>query len=140
MNEQIRGLTENGPIVFYDGDCGLCDKFIKFLIKADRNNRLRYSTLQGSTAEAVFGAPATGPDLWSVRLLDDNGAYDRSNAALRAIAHAGGVWKSALAFLIVPRFIRDAVYKFVATNRYRWFGKVDACMLPSPSLRERFLP
>jgi len=140
MNEQIRALSENGPIVFYDGECGLCDRFVKFLIRRDRHTRLQYSALQGSTAEVAFGPAQSEKDLWSVRLVDATGVYDRSDAALRTLAHVGGIWKGALALLIVPRFIRDGVYRFVATNRYRWFGKREACLLPTASLRERFLP
>lgn len=136
----MRELSADGPVVFYDGECGLCDRTIKFLIRVDRHKRLRYATLQGETAERVIGAPDGPSDAWAVKLLDSNGLFDRSDAALRAIAYAGGIWSVAKAFLLVPRFIRDGVYRWVATNRYRWFGKVDACMIPTPSLRERFLP
>jgi len=140
MNEKVWALSVNGPVVFYDGDCGLCDRFIKFLIRVDRHTCLRYSTLQGTTAESVFGPEQGTSDIWSVRLLDKSGSYVRSSAALRALAHAGGIWKAAKLFLLVPPFIRDGVYRFIATHRYRWFGKTEACMVPTSSLRERFLP
>ena len=140
MTERFTKLVEDGPVVFYDGECGLCDRFVRRLLRADKGRRLRFATLQGETAREVVGAPQGDSANWSVKLLDEDGLHERSTAALRALAHAGGVWKLAKAFLLVPRAIRDAVYRFVATNRFRWFGRVDTCMLPSPALRERFLP
>ena len=136
MNEK----AELGPVVFFDGECGLCDRFVKFLIQKDKAHRLRFATLQGETARSNFPALGSDPDLWSVRYVRGGRGYVRSAAAIRAISSLGGLWTAANAILIVPRFIRDGVYKYVATHRYRWFGKFDACMLPSPTLRERFLP
>ena len=136
----MRELSADGPVVFYDGNCGLCDRFIRFLIRIDKHRRLRYSTLQGETAKQVIGSPEGSWDTWSVQLLDSDGLFERSQAALRTIAHVGGIWRAARWLLIVPRPIRDGVYRFVATHRYRWFGKTDTCMVPTPALRERFLP
>ena len=133
-------LSAEGPIVFYDGDCGLCDAFVKALIRFDKGHRLRYATLQGETARRLMGELQGEAGGWSVKVLDERGLHDRSTAALRALAHTGGLMKAALGFSIVPRFLRDAVYRWVATNRYRWFGKVDQCMMPTPALRKRFLP
>lgn len=126
--------------MFYDGDCGLCDRSIKALIGMDKGHRLRYATLQGETAARLMGGPEGDAGGWSIKTLDARGLHDRSEAALRAIAHTGGVRKAALALLVIPRFVRDGVYRWVATNRYRWFGKVEQCLLPSPALRQRFLP
>lgn len=135
-----QSLSAEGPIVFYDGDCGLCDRSVKALIRMDKGHRLRYATLQGETAVRLMGELEGEAGGWSIKLLDDKGLHDRSTAALRAIAHAGGVKKLALVGLLIPRFVRDGVYRWIATNRYRWFGKVEQCMLPSPALRKRFLP
>jgi predicted DCC family thiol-disulfide oxidoreductase YuxK len=126
--------------VFYDGECGLCDRFIQRLIRADKAKRIRYATLQGETAKEFVGEPAGEAENWSVKLLDSTGIYSRSSAALRSMAHAGGIWKLSTAFLLVPTPIRDGVYRWVARHRYSWFGKRDACMIPAPALRERFLP
>lgn len=136
----MRELSADGPIVFYDGDCGLCDRFVKFLIKIDKKRRLRYSTLQGETAKQIIGSPEGASETWSIQLLDSEGLFQRSQGALRTIAHVGGIWRAARWLMIFPRPIRDGVYRFVATHRYRWFGKTDSCMLPTPALRERFLP
>ena len=140
MEDIKKSVIDLGPVVFYDGDCGLCDWFIARLIRIDRRNRLRYATLQGETAVKTFGAPTGPSESWSVRLIDAAGLHDRSSAAIRAIAHAGGVWKAASVFLVVPKPIRDGVYRWVAMNRRRWFGAADTCQLPSPGLRQRFLP
>jgi predicted DCC family thiol-disulfide oxidoreductase YuxK len=140
VSERLQKLIEDGPIVFYDGECGLCDWSIKRLLRVDKGRKLRFATLQGKTALEAIGAPQGDCGNWSVKLLDEQGLHDRSTAALRALAHCGGAWKLAAVFLAVPRFIRDGIYRFVATNRFHWFGRVDACMLPSPSMQERFLP
>ncbi len=129
-----------GNVVFFDGECGLCDHFVQLLVRIDRNRNLRFATLQGSTSHSLFGDQPDDPESWSIRYLEKGRAYRRSAAALRAFAAVGGVWKAMLGFLIVPAFIRDLVYRFVATHRYRWFGKLDSCMIPSPALKERFLP
>jgi predicted DCC family thiol-disulfide oxidoreductase YuxK len=133
-------LSTEGPVVFYDGDCGLCDRSVKGLIKLDKARRLRYATLQGETATRLMGEPQGPAEGWAIKLLDDQGLHDGSTAALRAASHAGGVGVIAKVLLFVPRFIRDGVYRWIARNRYRWFGKVDACLLPSPALRQQFLP
>jgi predicted DCC family thiol-disulfide oxidoreductase YuxK len=140
LTERVREIRTSGPIVFYDGECGLCDRFIKRLLQADRAHRLRYATLQGKTAKELIGEPDGSFENWSVKLLDDQGIHSRSSAALRAMAHAGGVWRVMRLFLIVPAPIRDGVYRWVAHNRYRWFGRNEACMVPTPALKERFLP
>jgi predicted DCC family thiol-disulfide oxidoreductase YuxK len=131
------------PILFYDGVCGLCNGFVAFVARRDRAGRFRFAPLQGETAAQHLPTPASfsaasGPD--SILLLDEEGLHDRSKAVLRVLAQLGGPWKLAAGLRLVPRFLRDAVYGFVAKNRYRWFGKTDACPLPEGSLRRRLLP
>ena len=126
--------------MFYDGECGLCDRSVQALIRMDKGHRLRYATLQGETATRLLGAPTGSPEGWSVMLLDEGRLYDRSTAAIRAAMRAGGVGRLFAAMLIVPRFVRDGVYRWIAKNRLRWFGGAEACMLPSMALRKRFLP
>lgn len=133
-------IAAEGPVVFYDGDCGLCDRSVKLLIKLDKAHQLRYATLQGETATRIMGAPQGPSEGWAIKLLDEEGLHDGSTAALRSAMHAGGVGKLGAFFLWVPRFIRDGVYRWIARNRYRWFGTVDACLLPSAGLRKQFLP
>ncbi len=141
MNESaLKDLSAEGPVVFYDGVCGLCDRSVQALIKLDKGHKLRYATLQGETATGLFGEPEGEAGSWSIKLLEDGRVYERSTAAIRAATIAGGLGKLAAVLLVVPRFVRDGVYRWIATNRYRWFGGAEACMLPSMALRKRFLP
>jgi predicted DCC family thiol-disulfide oxidoreductase YuxK len=127
------------PIVFFDGDCGLCDRFVWFLVARDQRQRLHFAPLQGDTARHLI-PPPRAESIDSVILLDRDGLHVRSEAALRAIAALGGAWRLTGALRGVPRGLRDAIYDFVATNRYRWFGRARVCPLPSRSGRGRFLP
>ncbi len=126
------------PLVFFDGDCGLCDRFVRFLVARDRRERLHFAPLQGDAARHLI-PPETAESTDSVILLDEDGLHVRSEAALRAIAQLGGVWRLGGALRAVPRGLRDAVYDLVARNRYRWFGGARVCPLPGRSERGRFL-
>jgi len=128
------------PVVFYDGDCGLCHRSVDFLLSHDRLGRLRFSPLQGEAA-AEHLPPERLRDLDSVCLIDSRGLHLRSSAILRALVHMGGAWRLMRVVLLVPAPLRDAAYNFIARNRIQWFGRpADACRLPSPDERERFLP
>ena len=126
--------------MFYDGECGLCDRSVQALIRLDRTHRLRYATLQGETAARLFGAPEGEASGWSVRLLEDGRLYDRSTAAIRAAMATGGVGRLFAIGLLIPRSLRDGIYRWVARHRLRWFGGAEACLLPTRSLRRRLLP
>jgi predicted DCC family thiol-disulfide oxidoreductase YuxK len=144
--------ADGKPIVFFDGVCGLCNGFVDFTMARDPAARFRFATLQGETAAALLReqALAAGPDsgaadsqqnpLRSVLLWENGILYRRSDAALRVIARLGGIWRLAAPLRLIPRFVRDLVYDFIARNRYSWFGKRDACRMPTPAERERFLP
>lgn len=125
-------------VVFFDGVCNLCNRIVDFLIRRDKKHVLRYAQLQGTAAAALLD-PKMVSDLPSVAFLDKTGAYQRSNAVLRAAAKLGGIWSVAKWLLIIPRPIRDGVYNWIARNRYKWFGKRDSCRLPTPDERAMFL-
>jgi len=125
--------------LFYDGDCGLCDRFVRFLVAQDTRGRLHFAPLQGQTAGHAVPADIAG-SVDSVILLDEDGLHVRSDAALRAIARLGGAWRMATLCRGVPRLIRDVIYDQVATNRYQWFGRARVCHLPDRTPRGRFLP
>ena len=127
-------------VVFYDGECGLCDRTVQLLLRMDRRSKLRFATLQGETATAQLGAPEGPAEAWSIKLAMNGQIYQMSSAVIRALAHTGGIWSAFIVFLAVPRFIRDGVYRFVAAHRYKWFGNTNSCLLPTPAMRERFLP
>jgi predicted DCC family thiol-disulfide oxidoreductase YuxK len=137
------------PILFFDGVCALCNGFADFVMARDRRKRFRIAALQGETA-AAMGArarqpaasdPAGDADPLKTLLLWERGRwYRKSDAALRVLGGLGGAWPLARALLCVPRIMRDTVYDFVARNRYRWFGRREACRMPAPGERGRFLP
>ena len=139
-------MSSVNPIILYDGVCGLCNRSVQFLLKHDKAGRFRFASLQSDFAEKVLGRHGLDPkDLDTVHVVEN---YDqpgervlqRSDAVLRAGRELGGLWgASASGARIVPRPLRDMLYRYVATNRYRMFGKYDACMLPDPSQRSRFL-
>ncbi len=135
-----REATADGPIVFYDGDCGLCAQAVKYILKRDPTHIFRFGPLQGDTALRLIGPLQGKPDAWSFILLDADGFFDRSTAALKVLKHLkrSAFWASL--GLLVPRFLRDGVYRFVAKIRYRVWGKVTACTLPTKEQRAQFLP
>ena len=126
------------PVVYFDGYCGLCNGFVDFVLARDRRRRFRFAPLQGTTAVARFGPPGD-VDPTTILLEEDGKVYQRSTAALRIISRLGGACALVAVFNLVPRFIRDAVYDWVARHRYGWFGKRDTCRLPTPEERAVFL-
>jgi len=139
-------MGEANPIILYDGVCGLCNRLVQFLLKHDKSRRLRFASLQSDFAEKVLRRHGFDPkDLDTVHVVEN---YDqagervlrRSDAVLRAGRELGGLWGASSSMArVVPRPLRDLAYRFVATNRYRVFGKYDTCMLPDPNQRSRFL-
>lgn len=125
--------------VAYDGECMFCSRSIRFLAEHDRHRRLRFVPLQSPLGHEIE-AQAGSAKLSSVVIRQGDGAYTRSEGALRIMRALGGVW-ALLAKLgrLVPRALRDTVYDFIAARRYQWFGKADVCSLPSPALRERLV-
>jgi len=139
-------LTSPSPnLVLYDGVCALCNGTVKFLLRIDHRNVLAFAPLQGQTAARLaerYGFPTDVRSIVYVRSfgLKHERVHTKSEAVLRVMGDVGGVWWLVSVLRVVPRFLRDPVYDFVARNRYRWFGKYDQCPLPPPELRGRFLP
>ena len=130
-------MIPNKPIIFFDGVCGLCNKFVDFLIVRDKKQTFLFAPLQGLTAKQSLPTIA---DMESVLLLDPSGSLcDKSTAAIKILIRLGGIWKLAGIFFVVPKFIRDPVYSVIAKNRYKIFGKKESCRLPTPEERSRFL-
>jgi len=131
--------------VLFDGYCGLCDGLVRWLVRRDRRRVLRYGPLQGEAAGRVR---ERHPDLPGADetfvLVEAPGTTEervrtRSDAALALVAALGGPWRLAATARIVPRPLRDAVYRFVARRRHRWWGRLESCRLPAPEERELFL-
>jgi len=130
------------PLLLFDGVCNLCNGAVQFIIRHDRRKRFLFASLQSATGIEVARQCTKGgkklPD--SMILLYKGQCYTRSGAALRIACLLGWPWHLLSAGLIVPPFMRNIVYDRVAANRYRWFGKKEECMIPTPELQERFLP
>ena len=139
MNDILK-LSETNPILLFDGVCNLCNGAVQFVIKYGSKDVLRFTALQSEVGQQIlehFDLPKE--DIFSVILLDNGKIYTRSSAALRMYKNMGGVWSLMYFFMIIPRPIRDAVYNFIAKNRYKWFGEKESCMIPTPELKSRFL-
>jgi predicted DCC family thiol-disulfide oxidoreductase YuxK len=139
-------MAGSNPIILYDGVCGLCNRLVKFLLKHDKEGRLRFASLQSEFADKVLRRHGFDPkDLDTVHVVEnydqpDERVLQRSDAVLRAGRELGGFWGASSSIAqAVPRAVRDVVYRIVATNRYRVFGKYDSCMLPDPDQRSKFL-
>jgi len=139
-------MIDSNPIILYDGVCGLCNRLVQFLLKHDKQGRLRFASLQSHFAAKVLQRHGIDPkDLDTLHVIEnydqpDEGVLQRSDAILRAGRELGGLWGvSSTAAKVIPRALRDLVYRSVARNRYRVFGKYDTCMLPEPNQRSRFL-
>jgi predicted DCC family thiol-disulfide oxidoreductase YuxK len=127
-------------VVLFDGVCNFCNASVNFLLDHDPQHRLRFAALQSQAGQALlhrFKLPTSHFD--TLVLVDGPRCYTRSDAALRIAGRLGGWWPLLSAFLLVPPFLRDGAYDLLARNRYRWFGKREACRMPTPDLRARFL-
>jgi predicted DCC family thiol-disulfide oxidoreductase YuxK len=125
-------------VLLFDGVCTLCNGFVRFVIERDPAGRFQFAPLQSAAAARLLGATARPlPD--SLVLLEDGRLFTRSTAALRVARGLRFPWPLAYVFVAVPRPVRDWVYDAVARNRYRWFGRREICMVPTPELRSRFL-
>lgn len=133
-----KSASDSKQVVYFDGVCNLCNAFVDWLMRRDHKRKLYFSSLQSETARTRL--PVGMADSLSSVVFESGGkVYRRSEAALRVMAALGGVHSLWLGFLIVPGFIRDPIYGFIARNRYRWFGQRDTCRLPSPEEKSRFL-
>ena len=127
------------PVILFDGVCNLCNGFVQFVIARDPRARFSFASLQSEAAARLAARTGSADGRDSIVLLEDGRAFTQSTAALRIIAALGFPWMLAAALLVVPRPLRDWAYSIVARNRYRWFGKRQVCMVPTPDLKRRFL-
>lgn len=172
-SDQEGHAVQRHPILFFDGVCGLCNRFVDFMLKADSRNRFLYAPLQGETARRLLGMDGEagggvagdhrandpppggpqggsqgGPETGGLQggsprsfvFLEKDAFYEQSNAVLLAMRRLGGAWRLIAVLYVFPRPLRDFVYRIIARNRYRWFGRRDACRLPTSEERDRFLP
>lgn len=128
------------PIIFFDGVCGLCNSVVSVLLRADTNHLFRFAPLQGETARALLPPLSDDPGIWSLVYLDEQGVHEQSDGALLIARRLGGAWSLLGVIRFLPRGVRDGLYRVIARNRYRWFGKREACRIPTAEERARFLP
>ena len=127
-------------MLFFDGVCNLCNRTVQFVLKHDRKKRFRFAALQSAAGQRAAEAMKTGGKTAdSVILLYRGRYYHKSAAALKTAHLLGGGWRFLYVLMLVPGFIRNAVYDIVARNRYKWFGKRTSCMMPTPEIAERFV-
>lgn len=127
-------------LLLFDGGCNLCNGLVQFIIRHDRKRRFRFAALRSMAAQAVLSSHGRPPQaLTSLVYCRKGRVFVRSDAALHAARDLGGACQLAFIFILVPRFLRDAVYDLVARNRYRWFGRRGQCIVATAELQDRFL-
>ena len=140
MNGLEQALRSEHPIVLFDGVCNLCNSTVIFLIKRDKNKIFRFAHLQSETAKSLLEKyQLDGKGIDSIVYIENDKVYIKSTAVLRILRYLKMPYPLLYALIIIPPFIRNAVYDFIAKNRYRWFGKHDNCIVPTDELKERFL-
>ncbi|MCW3793656.1 thiol-disulfide oxidoreductase DCC family protein [Paenibacillus sp. LS1] len=140
MTANQTDVHQEHPIVLVDGVCHFCQGLTKWIIKRDPEGKYHFASLQSDVAKELLAKGNLSTDSMDTFVLIENGKYyTRSTAALRLAKGLKFPYPLLYVFIIVPKFIRNAVYNWVARNRYRWFGKDEACMLPTPEIKDRFL-
>jgi len=144
LRNREEGIRQAAPLpdhlLLFDGECNLCNGWVRFVIRQDRPGKFRFAPLQSAAGQALLAQHGLAtPDLDTLVYFRKGTARTRSAAALHVARDLGGPWSLAYAFILVPRPLRDALYDLVARNRFRWFGRRANCVVPSPELRSRFL-
>ncbi|WP_067148031.1 thiol-disulfide oxidoreductase DCC family protein [Pseudotamlana agarivorans] len=134
-------LPKHKQLILFDGVCNLCDSSVKYVIKHDKDNRFMFAALQSEIGKKIIKAYNIDTEKTDSILLysPEKGISYKSTAALKVALKLGFPRNLMGVFLIVPAFIRNAVYDFIAKNRYKWYGKKDSCMIPTPELKAKFL-
>jgi len=128
------------PVILFDGVCNLCNGFVQTTISIDPQGKFQFAALQSEFGQEVMDkASLPVNELNTVILYDDGKIFTHSDVPLEICRRLGGVWSLFLVFKLIPRALRNRLYDWVASNRYRWFGKSESCMIPTPELRKRFL-
>jgi len=133
-------LASRQPIVFFDGECSLCSSTVRFLLRHNRKGNLSFSSLQsisGAKISVLAGKTNLQPD--TILFLQDNILFEYSAAALKIAEHLGFPWNAVAVFNLIPVLLRDNVYRYIAKNRYKWFGKKSFCTPPNKDYSTRIL-
>ncbi|HYK55839.1 MAG TPA: thiol-disulfide oxidoreductase DCC family protein [Flavisolibacter sp.] len=128
------------PVILFDGVCNFCNGSINFVIRQDRNDIFRFAALQSEAGQKLLQQYQLPKEAFqSFVLIDEGKVYKKSTAALKVLNRLPWYWKELQVLRIVPRFLRNAIYDFIARNRYKWFGKKEECRLPTSAVKSRFL-
>jgi predicted DCC family thiol-disulfide oxidoreductase YuxK len=127
------------PIIFYDDVCVMCNGFVNLILSVDRRRQFLFAPLGGETSGKILPPLPDDPGQWSMVYVDESGVHDQSDASLEVYRRLGGLWWFLSLAQVFPRSIRNPVYRVIARNRYRWFGKRDTCRLPTAEEKTRFL-
>tara|TARA_R110002020_G_scaffold97177_3_gene232080 strand:+ start:9336 stop:9737 length:402 start_codon:yes stop_codon:yes gene_type:complete len=133
-------MNKSHKIILFDGVCNLCNGAVTYIIKRDNKNVFKFAALQseiGQKLTSKFKIDTTKVD--SIILIDGEKHYEKSSAALHIAKNLSGAYPLLFGFMVVPKFIRNAVYDYIAKNRYKWFGKKESCMIPTAALKSKFL-
>lgn len=133
-------MNQNETILLFDGVCNLCSGSVQFVLKRNEKANVKFASLQSEFGKKLIEQSDLPKDYFGSLVLFKNGkTLAKSDAALQLTKDLSGLWKLAVVFRIVPKFIRDAVYDWIARNRYKWFGKKEVCWVPNPKWQHRFL-
>jgi predicted DCC family thiol-disulfide oxidoreductase YuxK len=130
----------DAPVLVFDGVCVLCSRWVHFILRHDRGGRIRLAPMQSQAGRELLASYGLDPDdpLSLLYVVGGSGHQD-SEAILRVVASFGGMWRAVALLRVIPCFVRDPLYRWLARNRYRWFGRTDRCLVPTPEQAERFL-
>lgn len=136
----FKHMVQPKKIILFDGVCNLCNGAVIFIIKRDKKDLFRFAAIQSEPGVQLIdthGIDTSKTD--SIILIEEERYFTKSSAALRIARYLSGGYPLLYAFIILPKFIRDGLYDLIANNRYKWFGKRESCMIPTPALRAKFL-
>jgi predicted DCC family thiol-disulfide oxidoreductase YuxK len=141
MNHKLNDILARQPILIFDGECGFCNKSILFFLRHERKSgkKIHFTSLQSEAGILLREYFEISPDVESLIFVRDHSAYIKSCAVLRLTAYMKGLWPLINIFLIIPPFLRNLVYDFIAKRRMKWFGRVEQCALLKKEDQERFI-
>ena len=129
-------------IILFDGICNFCNRWVNFIIRHDKKGKIKLAALQSEAGKRILKENNLAQlidNMDTFIFIDEEKNYTRSSAGIRIAKYLNGGWKLFFVFIIVPKFIRDGVYNWLAKNRYKWWGKRNECMIPTQDVKERFL-
>jgi predicted DCC family thiol-disulfide oxidoreductase YuxK len=130
----------DNPVILFDGVCNFCNSAVNFTLKRNTKANIRFAPMQSEAGQKLLQQYNLPPDdMQSFIFIEDGVAYKQSTAGLKVCKHLRGLWPLCYGFIIVPKFIRDGIYNWIAKNRYKWFGVQQACIIHTPEVRARFL-